>query len=217
MKLKSEMLSNVLAIMLWVLIASSAIAFLCTIVYVIDVDLYVDYAYSLDGIVDIMSRVLYFSIIVLYLIWIYRVHMDLNVIMPNYPRSPGMALVCNMVPIYNFYGLPSTYSKMGKSLITISAARKQGYNIQGLAVYLIIFLLVSNGLNRAVLNAGTEVSSTLLILSGAANIVIYSVYLTLCIQVTRGLRNARIKEMPATSNPDKPDWVSTGFTNEIKG
>lgn len=216
MKLYSEMLSTIMKILLWALVGCASIVFICTVIYTIDVDFYIDYAYSLDGFIEVVSSVLYYIILVIYLIWIYRVHMDLKDIFPFYQRSPGMALACMMVPFFNFYGIPSTYSRIGNHLESLPAAHKQGRIISGLAAPLIILFLVSSILNRVISKSATEPSSTLLLLSTLGGVVLYIVFLTLCIQVSQGLKNARTKtpEEPVEFDLTPPaDWVSTNIAN----
>ncbi len=215
MTLKSEIMSKVLTIMLLVLVAFSAINLISTIVYAIDLNLYIDYVYSIDGFVNILSVVIYYIILVIYLIWIYRVHMDLNTLFPHYPRTPGKSLVCMMVPFYSFYGIPSTYSKIGEHLQKIPSARKQGFNITGLTAPLIIFFLLSWGLNRVISKSGADPSSTLLLIFGVVELITHSVYLALCINVSRGLKNAHNNDAPITPILDEPaDWVSSNLTND---
>jgi len=219
MKLYSEMLSTIMKILLWALVGCASIVFICTAIYAIDIDLYIDYAYSLDGFIEVVSSVLYYIILVIYLIWIYRVHMDLKDLFPFYQRSPGMALACMMVPFFNFYGIPSTYSRIGNHLASLPATHKQGRIISGLAAPLIILFLVSSGLNRLITKSVTEPSSTLLLLSTLGSVVLYTVFLTLCIQVSQGLKNARTKtpEEPTELDLTPPaDWVSASITNHTE-
>src|SRR3569832_1249657 len=94
MKLKSETMSHVLKILLWVLVALAAIDVAFTVTYAIDVDAFIDNLNPFYGFENIMTAILNFIIIVIYLIWIYRVHMDLNRLFLEYPRSPSSALIC---------------------------------------------------------------------------------------------------------------------------
>jgi hypothetical protein len=65
--------------------------------------------------------------------------MDLNQLFIRYPRSPGTALACIMVPFYSFYGLPSTYRIIGSHYLhEPKGIEKQGKWIHGLAVPLTI-------------------------------------------------------------------------------
>ncbi|QMV42489.1 hypothetical protein [Cohnella cholangitidis] len=225
MKLYSEVLSNVLKILLWALVALVSISLLCTVVLAIDVNLYVDYAYSLDGFVGICASVLYFIVLVIYLIWIYRVHVDLRDLFPFYSRTPGMSLACMMIPFFNFYGIPSTYYRMGQYMQRLPATLKQGRFISGLAAPLIILFFVTSGLTR-VITRMEDPSATLYLVSSIFDVALYSVFLSLCILVSRGLKNASLSRQSAaaeldapelsapeseTPKSDAPDWVSNNL------
>jgi hypothetical protein len=79
MKLKSEMISNILKIMLWALVTLTTLSLIATVIYTIDSSFYMDSIYPINSFIDSLSTMLYILIIVIYLIWIYRVHMDLAV------------------------------------------------------------------------------------------------------------------------------------------
>jgi hypothetical protein len=194
MKLKSELMSNVLAILLWALVGLSALDLIGTIIYVVDLNFFMDYAYSLNGFVNIISIGLYYIILVIYLIWIYRVHMDLNALFPSYPRSPGSSLACMMVPFYNFYGIPSTYNLIGAHYRReATGVEKQGWIITWLAAPLIIFFIATNFLSKYA-NRTNEPNTTVLLVLAVCSLILYSIFLILCINVSRGLKNVQLKE-----------------------
>ncbi|WP_239618124.1 hypothetical protein [Cohnella mopanensis] len=235
MRLYSEVMSNVLKILLWALVALVSISLLCTIVFAIDVDLYLDYAYSLDGFVGICASVLYYIVLIIYLIWIYRVHVDLRDLFPFYSRTPGMSLACMMIPFFNFYGIPSTYYRMGQYMQRLPATLKQGRFISGLAAPLITLFFVTSGLNR-VITRMEEPSATLYLVSSIFDVALYTLFLVLCILVSRGLKNACLSrqsavselDSPELSTPelstpeletpklDAPDWVSNNLSKGIE-
>lgn len=187
-KLKSEMLSNLLKILLWVLVALGTASFLAIIVFWIDVDVFIEHVYPLAGIIDISSAYLYYIDVVIYLIWIYRVHMDLNRLFPRYPRTPGGALSCIMVPVYSLYGVPSVYLTIGTHFQTeTSKLRKEGRWVSGLAVPLLILLICANFLNQSVKRM-EEPSAALLFSATFANMILYVVFLMLCLKISEGLR-----------------------------
>ncbi|WP_373232956.1 hypothetical protein [Cohnella sp.] len=210
MNLKSELLSNVLKILLWVLLSLSAMDLVGTLIYSTNIDFYLEYVYSINNFLLLLSIVLYLVIIVVYLIWIYRVHMDLNNLFVNYPRSPGMSLVCMMVPFYNFYGIPSIYMRIGEfySQYT-SGLDKQGRWISRLAVPLMLSLFVLSGLNRTISNADGEPSTGLWFALGVAELITYSIFLIVCFQVSQGLKIMQTKQAASMSNTEtSADWDS---------
>jgi hypothetical protein len=185
--LKSETIGNVLKIMLWLLVGLSVVELAFSLVYAIDTDVFIDYVYSFYGIVEISSAVLYYIIIIIFLIWIYRVHMDLNRVFVQYERTPRHALACMMVPFYNFYGIPSTFRIIGRYYKTSSAAiQKEGRWTFGLAAPMLILFLITNGLNR-VINKADEIGAGLMVSSSLFSLLLYVIYLMVCIMVISGL------------------------------
>ncbi|THF81614.1 hypothetical protein [Cohnella fermenti] len=188
MKLKSEWLSQLLKILLGILCVFAATDLVCSVAYAIDYDFFVDSLYSLYGFVEILSSIVYYVVLVLFLIWIYRVHMDLNRLFLAYPRTPGGSLAAMMIPFYNFYGIPSTFRIIGSITQDDSEeARVPGRWIFGLAAPLLFFQFGTNLLNRFVSNAD-QIGSGLLLASSAAQLVLYGIYFALALQISRGLR-----------------------------
>jgi hypothetical protein len=189
MNLKSELMSSVLKILLGVLITLSVMDLIGTIVYSNNVNFYLDYIYSINNFILLIKTVLYYVIVVIYLIWIYRVHMDLNNLFVNYSRSPGMSLVCMMVPFFNFYGLPSTYLRIGKYYRQeTTGLERQGQWIRGLIITLILCFIVLSRLNWAIKNAEGEPGIAYLFATGITELITYSIFLYLCILVSQGVK-----------------------------
>lgn len=188
---KSLMISNILIILLWAMLVCGAISLIGTIVAAIDADFYLDRVYTVDGFVGMTSAWLYYIVIFVYLVWVYRVHMDLNALFPRYPRSPGAAIACMIVPLYNLYGIPSTYSLIAGSFSNDSvSARTQGRRIRLLVVPLFVGVLASRALNSAIRrNIDEGASTTLWLIVGAVDLLTYGVYLTITLLVSRGLSN----------------------------
>lgn len=201
MKLKSEMLSNLLKMLLWPLVILAALDLAAMAARAVDYDFFADYLYPAYGFMSILLAVLYSIIIVVYLIWLYRVHMDLNRLFPSFPRGPGGALACMLIPFYNLYGIPSIYMTIGTHLETETGqrVRKQGRWVRGLAVPLLLAIMIDNGLSRAV-NRIDEPSDALLVSSSIFSLVAYTIFLLLCIFVSEGVKKAHdIQENAWTS------------------
>ncbi|MWC29635.1 hypothetical protein [Paenibacillus sp. MMS18-CY102] len=189
MPLKSETMSNVLKILLWVLVALAAADLAFSVIYAIDQDVFFDQFYSIYGFENIISTVLYLIIAVVYLIWIYRVHMDLNRLFLRYPRTPGSALACMLVPFYSIYGVPSTYQIIGNHFRKgTECVRREGEWIRGLSIPLVLLILVTQVLNRLV--SADDVSGALLLTASSVALILYAIFLILCMLVSNGLRKA---------------------------
>jgi hypothetical protein len=189
--LKSEVWSKVLTMMLWVLVALSVVELVFSAFYVLNYDFFYDRIYPVYGFVETMYVVLYYVVCIVFLIWIYRVHMDLNRMFLQFPRTPGKALACLMIPVYNLYGIPSTFRRIGDSYRSgITGFRSQGQWIYHLALPLLILIYVSNTLNRAIARVDV-ISDSLMLSTSIVEVVLYTIFLTLTILIAKGLTLAR--------------------------
>jgi hypothetical protein len=207
MQLKSEMMSNILKILLWPLVALTVTELLSTIIFTIDVTFYMNHVYSFNSFVNLLSFALYYIIIVVYLIWIYRVHMDLKQLFIYYPRSPGSALACMIVPFYSFYGVPSTYRIIGGHFLhQAKGIEKQGKWVHGLAVPLIICIVATNIFNRVIARSTGDTNPALLISSGVVELITYTLFLTLCILVSQGLKQMNLTITASMTDIENDEW-----------
>lgn len=187
MPLKSEFLSKLLKILLLPILVFKLVDFLSSIVISQSTDWFLTYINPFYGFLNVVASVANVIVIILFLIWIYRVHMDLNRLIVTYSRSPGMALACVMIPFFNFYGIPSNYFIMGNHFKEESIQlRKEGRWISGLAVPVILFSIIGNVLTRS-LNAD-EANAMLMISASAFNLIVIGIYYALCHFVSNGLR-----------------------------
>lgn len=186
--MKSAMMSNLFQMLLWVLVGFGALELLGMIVYAIDLEFFSDYLYTGYGIIEIMTIVLYYIVIVLYLVWIYRVHMDLRQFFPDFPRSPGGAIAATLIPFYSIYGVPSTYFKIGDHFLQArSILFKEARWVRGLALPLILAITAANILQRVIRGIDTEVSAQLLVAESIVTCAMYVIFLLLCRFVSQGL------------------------------
>lgn len=189
MKMKSEAVSKILTILLWVLLTSAAVELAEMIALGAAPDFFADHLYSTYSFVTVLAAVLYYVIIVIYLIWIYRIHMDLKQRYPFYRRSPGKALACLMVPIYNLFGTPAIYLSIGQQFQSSPRLHRKGRWISGLALPLLFGMFIDNFLVQRA-NRSDDPSAALLIGSSFATLLLYGVFLILCISVSGGLKTA---------------------------
>ncbi|WP_336788663.1 hypothetical protein [Paenibacillus sp. MMO-177] len=205
MKLKSETLSNVLKLLLWVLVGLACADLVSTIVYTASLDAFTAYIYDFYGFIEIVSSVLYYIAAVVYLIWIYCVHLDMKTLFPSFARSPGKSLACILIPVYNLFGIPSIYRMIGRwYLEDTGGAKKEGRWICSLALPLLLFLMLSNGLGRMV-NQADELSGTMLLILSFVTLILYMIFLILCLQVSRGLHIARLEVLSRQSTAVNAD------------
>ncbi|WP_336772901.1 hypothetical protein [Paenibacillus sp. MMO-58] len=193
MKLKSETLSNVLKILLWVLVGLACADLVSSIMYTASLEAFTAYIYDYYGFIEIVSSVLYYIAAVIYLIWIYCVHLDLKALFPSFARTPGKSLACILIPVYNLFGIPSIYRMIGRwYLDDTNGAKKEGRWNCSLALPLLLFMMLSNGLGRMV-NQADELSGSMILILSFVTLILYVIFLILCIQVSRGLHIARLE------------------------
>ncbi|REE56281.1 hypothetical protein A8990_16618 [Paenibacillus taihuensis] len=184
MKLRSEVLSNVMRIMLAILVAVAVLDLIGSLIYAFSESFYLDSVHSLFSMISIIKVVLYYTMCIVYLVWIFKVHVDLNQLILKYPRTPGGALAAMLIPFYNFYGLPSTFSRMGAQLEERSYTAAIGRKISTLTVPLIILFLFNYVLGRLMQQTG---ESFLFVLGSVVSLALSIVYLLLTRYVSQGL------------------------------
>ncbi|RAP74912.1 hypothetical protein [Paenibacillus montanisoli] len=186
MKLKSERMSALLKIMLGALVVLSLLDLAGSFAYAASESFYADYVMSINDKISFLLAVLYLIILVIYLIWIYRVHADLNRLIPGYPRSPVKSLACMLIPIYNFYGVPSTFYIMG-SHFQKNDIQKQGRSISALSIPVIILFFMKYASNRLININIDEPSASLYIFDGLISATMYFIFYRLTVSIARAL------------------------------
>jgi len=68
------------------------------------------------------------AVVIVLLMWAYKIHEDLNRIFDTYPISPGMGLVSVLIPIYNLYGLWHIFMTMHRHFSGISTTNGHWYS-----------------------------------------------------------------------------------------
>ncbi len=89
-----------------------------------------------DAIVALLLGLNFFVCIVIYLVWLYKVHNDLREMNSSYPITPGGALRRVMIPFYNLYGLWNVYSTMATYFKESGSTHEAG---KKLAIYTPIY------------------------------------------------------------------------------
>ncbi|MFD1019811.1 hypothetical protein [Thalassobacillus hwangdonensis] len=119
------------------------IEFFTSLIYIIDTELYRKIE-MLDVIGIWGTFVFYFIQGILFLIWLYKVHKDLNAMDSYYPVSPWGSFARVIVPVYNLYGLWNVYATMYRHFKQYDRTEHIG---QKLYVYLPIFYIGFWGTN----------------------------------------------------------------------
>ncbi|BAB06648.1 DUF4328 domain-containing protein [Halalkalibacterium halodurans] len=114
-KLRSESVSNILSIILKITIVLASVALINTALFDAAPEFY-EYLFRFDQVVILLLTFLYYILLVLYLIWVYKVHVDFNNLFLDYPITPGKAVGFYFIPIFNFYWLFNIPMKISNKL-----------------------------------------------------------------------------------------------------
>lgn len=217
-KLKSETVGRLLKLLLWPGLALSVYDIGSTTVFGTTTAWYIDNLYPIDGFLSICNYVLYILTAIVFLVWLYRLHMDLNALYPSLTRSPGIVLASFIVPFWNFFGIARTFHIVGQTYRherpgipvielqrpTIDIRLGQiGARMVAVNPLLFITLFGTSLLSRWVQRQDNAPFSSLLALS-VLDAGKYAVFLLLCYGASQGLKLAaaqaqeRLRRLEAT-------------------
>lgn len=188
MKLKSELVSNVLRILLWALLLLSILDFAGTILYTTYEDYYYENIYTPNHFILVVSNTLNWIILLVYLIWIYVVHKDLHDFFARFPRTPILSLMCMIIPIYNLYGIPAVYLQIGEFYRTqATGLSKQGHQIRLLAVPLLVGVFLLLNFEGIFTDSVGYMSDSLFITLGVIELITFCIFIYMRGLVSQGL------------------------------
>jgi hypothetical protein len=107
--LKSASIGRLLVRLLWVLLGFGVASTLLSLLQLIAKPLYQLLA-SLDALISILTLLFSLTSIIVFMIWLYRLHADLRDIFKEYPITPGGAIARFLIPIYSLWGIANTLS-----------------------------------------------------------------------------------------------------------
>ncbi|MEJ6480266.1 DUF4328 domain-containing protein [Nostoc punctiforme UO1] len=107
--LKSAGIGRLLVRLLWVLLGFGVASTLLSLLQLIAKPLY-QLLTSLDALISIVTLLFSLTSIIVFMIWLYRLHADLRDIFKEYPITPGGAIARFLIPIYSLWGIANTLS-----------------------------------------------------------------------------------------------------------
>lgn len=184
---KSKGIGTILQLFLWVGLCVGILSTVVNIIWGINEELFLNYLYKIDIFFSIFFAALYVMTLVIYLIWIYRIHADLAQLDSNYTISPGAALARIMIPFYSIWGTYNTYSTMAKYFQNRDTDETlgQGNTLYSSIPFLYVTLFISNLFGRLIMN-DEYITPTVYVLSYIAD----SLMLTVFIIMTTNINNA---------------------------
>lgn len=59
----------------------------------------------LDGLIALILLLAFVGMLVAYVVWIFKIHVDLNKLFPDYPITPKRSMALTLIPLYNLWGI----------------------------------------------------------------------------------------------------------------
>ena len=108
--------------------------------------------------------------IVMALIWLFRLHKDLNAIYQEYPIAPGSALLQFMVPFYNIWGIGNTLGTIASYLKSEATTEMFGNTLKSLIPWLYAMSILSSLLNRVLLTVNLTEYPVIYLITGIVDL-----------------------------------------------
>ena len=192
--LKSKGAGQKLITLLWIGLALSALSLVFSLLEVSASSIYYTYLELIDGLVALFILPIALVIIILFLIWMYRLHFDLSNIFPGYPISPGGSLARLIIPIYNIWGIWNTFATIADHFKREPEPRitHAGESLHFWLPLLYIALIASNITGRLALRgvfSGGDVAPILFLAEAISNVVVIVVWLQMTRIIFSGANN----------------------------
>lgn len=147
-----------------------------------------------SGIIHMIFDLLFLCTIIyviLFLIWIFQVHRNLQEMDSTYPVTPGGALASVLVPFYNVYGLWHVYSTMANYFQEGSSTENVGLK---LAKYIPVYYIFTLGtVIVGIFLQDVDVVSLWWIILYLANVVLTAIYILITKVVSIGVVQLRTR------------------------
>lgn len=195
LSLKSDGVVLILFAFLWLNIAVEVLILIYYLLPIIapDIDTSSEVFEAFIAIHSISQLLLHIITIILFLVWMYLLHRDLELLFRAYPITPGQVLAQLMIPFYNLWGIWNVFSVLAERLKT-----RGGAALKHWLPLLYLTGFVSRFLSRLLINRSrdeeAEISTTLLLFT-----LVVELFLTIIwLEMTRLIRKSveyRVKEI----------------------
>lgn len=150
MNLTNQTTGNVLNIFLIIALFIGGLNVVTTFFYAyFYYDVYIMIA-VLDQAVIVGDILIWFIACIIFLVWIYKVHADLNKLHSNYPISPLGSLARIMIPFYNLYGFWKVFSTMSNYFKENSQTMNWGKKLALMIPFYYISIFSSQIISRSI-------------------------------------------------------------------
>ncbi len=155
MKLNSKSIGKILSVFLWIVIILSGVGLINTYIFAFHNNIYLNIM-AFDQFINIFLGVSFLILVILYLIWLYKIHIDLNHFSIQYPISPIAAVLRVIIPIYNLWGMWNVYSTMAKQLDLRFDTSLLAKQLRLFIPFYYFLTLISRGLSSSLSNSTSE-------------------------------------------------------------
>ncbi|MCA0970882.1 DUF4328 domain-containing protein [Halobacillus litoralis] len=140
-----------------------------------------------EGVIGLVITLVILTYSILFLVWIYRVHKDLQSLDSSYRISPGRALAQILIPIYNLYGLWNVYSTMADYFKEDEPTYEEGRKVGKVIPYYYSLFFITTIVNNSLLVGDSEL--VVWFLSYIGDIALLVTYILIIKSVSKGLSN----------------------------
>ncbi|BAZ29788.1 hypothetical protein NIES4074_22350 [Cylindrospermum sp. NIES-4074] len=154
--LKSAGVGSLLVRLLWVRLGLDVVSTLFSLLQLAAPPLY-QLLSILDGLISIGALIITLTSFIVFLIWLYRLHIDLKNYFQEYPIKPGGAVARFLIPIYSLWGMSNTLTTFAdKFKVEGGDLTRLGEQVRGLIAPLYGFTIGLNVVNRIVFTKVTQ-------------------------------------------------------------
>lgn len=194
--LKSRRIGRVLIVLLWLLLGLTILSSLLRVVEIGAPSIYHDP----DDTAGAWEALVLLITIVVFIIWMYRLHSDLRALFEDYLITPRAAMERLLVPLYNLWGLWNIFATLADHLKREGGALAQlGSSLRGWLLWLYLAGILSNVLSRAafggIFDDNPSVAVGLALAAGAATVLARLVWLQMARIITRALYQLSKREI----------------------
>lgn len=159
-----------------------------SVIAVISLDLYVNYFSDFDWFLSYVYLFLLIFLFVLYLNWLYKVHLHIRSVDASYPITPLKSVLSFVIPIYNIYGIWNVLSRISGLLISFGGNKeKNGQKIAGYLPWCYGLFFFRYILNYYIFKYPENVSQLGIVLSNVADTLFTLIWLLIIKSIISGI------------------------------
>ncbi len=208
----SKVVGRVLSLLLLIDLTIFAAIACFTAFYAYSYDTYAQYLASIDQTLMSFGSILYIILVIVFLIWLVRVHAAIKERHADYPINTFGAIV-RMLPIVNIWGIGSTFSNIGNYFNRHEALHRHANFILKMIVPLYIFIFVERGIDRHISRNPLDVSDEVVFIGSLINASTIVVYYIMTRTINSGIYQlVQLQDISGDHKADLTDHPSSDTT-----